>query len=118
MKCVVYIIICNGDAMKIHVKSDGIITATGKFHGKRINAMAKCESSDTFDERFGRDLVCKKYNTKCTYAQLTEHDKKFRQTNREIARLQSIANYEENICNELDKKLQKQIYDCEEYINK
>lgn len=104
--------------MKIKVdKENKVVIAYGGYRGKRIRAVAVCKEP-VFDETFGTELAKKKYKIKERYAKLRWHESWVSYLNNLKHKIDAMIVDHNNCANFLDTKMQSEIQECEDFVNK
>lgn len=82
-----------------------VVIAEGYCKGRKVKAVAICDSADTYDKTFGEELAVAKYNYKETAAKIRCHESNIKSMKQEIASLMARINDEQKIINNLAVKL-------------
>lgn len=103
--------------MRIYVdKQNKCIVATGHYRGKKIKAVARCKEDD-FDEAFGTELVKKKYKIKKEMIKKDFHNSCIKKLHQRVLWCFNQIKYEEEVTASLVEKLDKQLAECNYFID-
>lgn len=82
-----------------------VVIAEGYCKGRKVKAVAICNSADTYDKTFGEELAVAKYNYKETATKIRCHESDIRYMKQEIASLMARIADKEKIIDNLTIKL-------------